>query len=562
MVNVPIPHNFKQSGKKPSMESKPINQEKKRSEKSRTGKTNRSIHTIERLQFEMMISELSNSFINLPSEKIDQKINSALRRVTEFIGFDRASLAQVTKDGHFVNLHIWSKPGITIPERYIVEQRYPQMFAILKKNQDPISIPDLGNPPIEVAKDALKLYQLEIKSLILTPLIVGGMLLGILASTAVRTRQTISFELVHRFKMLGEIFANALMRKKYEESLCKAFEEIKQLKDQLESECTYLQEEIKLDHNFPNVIGQSKSIQKVLYQIKQVAPTDTTVLILGESGTGKELIARSLHHVSLRNERPLIKVDCASLPTNLIENELFGHEKGAYTGASERKIGRLELADKGTVFLDEIGEMPMEVQSKLLRVIQESAFERLGGTHTIQVDVRIIAATNRNLEEEASKRRFRQDLWYRLNVFPIIIPPLRERKDDIPLLVEWIVRQSGKKLGKKINKISTSAMGILQNYSWPGNIRELENIITRALITTTGKTLKAESFKEIQSSRFTENERIMTLAEAERKQILMALKKTKWKIQGNSGAAELLGIRPSTLRDRMKKREITRPVVK
>ena len=544
------------------MESKPIKQEKKRSEKSMAGKTNLSIHTIERLQFEMMISELSNSFINLPSEKIDQKIKSALGRVTEFIGFDRASLAQVTKEGHFVNLHIWSKPGVTIPERYIVEQRYPQIFAILKKNKNPISIPDLGNPPIEFAEDALKLIQLEIKSLILTPLIVGGTLLGILASTAVRTKQTISIELVHRFKMLGEIFANALMRKKFEESLCKAFEEIKQLKDQLESECTYLQEEIKLDHNFPNVIGQSTSIQKVLYQIKQVAPTDTTVLILGESGTGKELIARSLHHVSLRNERPLIKVDCASLATNLIENELFGHEKGAYTGASEKKIGRLELADKGTVFLDEIGEMPLEVQSKLLRVIQESAFERLGGTHTIQVDVRIIAATNRNLEEEASKRLFRQDLWYRLNVFPIFIPPLRERKDDIPLLVEWIVRQSGKKLGKKISKISTSAMEILQSYSWPGNIRELENIITRALITTTGKTLKAESFKEIQSSRFTENEQIMTLAETERKQILKALKKTKWKIQGNNGAAELLGIKPSTLRDRMKKRGITRPIVK
>ena len=359
--------------------------------------------------------------------------------------------------------------------------------------------------------------------------------------------------------MLGEIFANALMRKKSEQSLRKAFTEIKRLKDQLESENTYLQEEIKLDHNFANVIGQSEALQNVLHQIEQVAATDTTVLIFGESGTGKELIARSLHNVSLRNQRPLIKVDCASLPANLIENELFGHEKGAYTGAGDKRIGRMELADKGTVFLDEIGEMPLEVQSKLLRVIQENQFERLGGTQTIQVDVRIIAATNRNLEKEVRKGRFREALWYRLNVFPVSVPPLRERKEDIPLLVEWIIGRSGKKLGKKVDKISTTAMEILQNYSWPGNIRELENIVTRALITTTGSILQAESFKEIRSSGFAEEKRIATLVETEWEQILKALKRTGWKIQGPHGAAKLLDINPSTLRERIKKRGIRRP---
>jgi len=392
-------------------------------------------------------------------------------------------------------------------------------------------------------------------------LIVGGTFLGALTSGSISIKRSISDELIHRFRMLGEIFATALMRQKNEEALRQAFNEIKQLKDQLEAEWSYMREEIKLEHDFSNVIGQSEALQNVLLQVEQVAATDTTVLILGETGTGKELIARSLHNVSLRRDRPLIKVDCASLPANLIENELFGHEKGAFTGAAEKKIGRLELADGGTVFLDEMGELPLELQSKLLRVLQENAFERVGGTKTIQIDIRVIAATNRDLKEDVRKGVFREDLWYRLNVFSITVPPLRERKEDIPLLVDRIVQQNSKKLGSKINKISNSELEVLQNYSWPGNIRELENVITRSLITSTGKTLKIETFKEEQNLPITGTDLHKLLLETEQKYVMKALEQTGWKIQGPHGAAKLLGIKPTTLRDRMKKIGIKRPTI-
>ena len=253
--------------------------------------------------------------------------------------------------------------------------------------------------------------------------------------------------------------------------------EIKKLKDLLEAERAYLQEEIKLEYNHENIIGQSDGINYVFYKVEQIAKSDTIVLVLGETGTGKELIARAIHDLSLRKERALMKVNCATLPSNLIESELFGHEKGAFSGAHSRHLGRFEVADGATLFLDEIGELPLELQAKLLRVIQDGEFERLGSSRTIKVDVRIIAATNRNLEEEVRKGRFREDLWYRLNVFPITMPPLRDRLDDIPLLVEYYMEKISKRMGKSIEIIPARVMNALQDYHWPGNVRELENVL-------------------------------------------------------------------------------------
>src|SRR4051812_39223636 len=269
---------------------------------------------------------------------------------------------------------------------------------------------------------------------------------------------------------------------KANQELAKRLAEIEILKNQLAAENKYLQEEIKLNHNFDEIISKSKVFHKVLQQIEQVASTDSTVLILGESGTGKELIARAIHNISNRSRRPLVKINCADLPANLIESELFGHEKGAFTGAIDKKIGRFELADGGTIFLDEIGELPIELQAKLLRVLQEGEFERLGNPRTMKVNVRIIAATNRNLEVAIEKKEFREDLYYRLNVFPISCPPLRERKEDIPLLVKHFCQKHEAKVGKKITNIPSKVMDALVQYNWPGNIRELENIIERALI--------------------------------------------------------------------------------
>ena len=279
-------------------------------------------------------------------------------------------------------------------------------------------------------------------------------------------------------------------RKRVELELREALSEIKRLKDQLEAERTYLQEEIKLEYNHENIIGQSDELKYTLYKVEQIAPTDTPVIVLGETGTGKELIVRAIHGSSPRKDRPLLKVNCATLPLNLIESELFGHEKGAFTGAFDRRLGRFEVADGATLFLDEIGELPLELQSKLLRVIQDGEFERLGSSRTIKVDVRILAATNRNLEEEVRNGRFRKDLWYRLNIFPITVPPLREHLEDIPQLVEYYVDKISRRLGKSIESIPTNVMNTLQNYHWPGNVRELENVIERAVINSSGPKLR------------------------------------------------------------------------
>ncbi len=329
----------------------------------------------------------------------------------------------------------------------------------------------------------------------------------------------------------------------------------------LKAQNQYLQEEIKLNYNFEEIVSKSANFQKVLQQVEQVAATDATVLILGESGTGKELIARAVHHISNRNKKPLVKVNCATLPANLIESELFGHEKGAFTGALERKIGRFELADGGTIFLDEIGELPVELQAKLLRVLQEGEFERLGNPKTMKVNVRVIAATNRNLQTAIEKKEFREDLYYRLNVFPVTCPPLRERKEDIPLLVKHFCRKHDGKIGKRISDVEQQVMDALVAYDWPGNIRELENMIERAMILSRGRVLEygdwipakklngAESHKSIASSK---------LEDIERDHIIEVLKSTGWKVSGEKGAAKILGLNATTLEARMKKLGIKR----
>lgn len=343
---------------------------------------------------------------------------------------------------------------------------------------------------------------------------------------------------------------------KANEELAQRLREIESLKNQLAAENKYLQEEIKLHNNFDEIVSKSKNFRRVLQQIEQVATTDATVLIVGESGTGKELLARAVHNISNRSKRPLIKVNCATLPANLIESELFGHERGAFTGALEKRIGRFELADGGTIFLDEIGELPVELQAKLLRVLQEGEFERLGAPKTIRVNVRVIAATNRNLEQAIEKKEFREDLFYRLNVFPIVSPPLRERKEDIPLLVKHFCLKYEAKMGKKITHIPTKVMDALMDYNWPGNIRELENVIERAIVLSRGTTLDHGEWVPVE--RKTAATALQKLEEVERDHILATLKMTGWKVSGDKGAARILGLNATTLEARMKKLGIVR----
>ncbi len=345
-------------------------------------------------------------------------------------------------------------------------------------------------------------------------------------------------------------------RKQSEEALREAHEELSRLKNQLEAENIYLQQELHREQSFGDIVGQSDGIKYVLFKINQVAPTDTTVLISGETGTGKELVALAIHRASPRRDRALIKVNCAALSATLIESELFGHEKGAFTGAGTRKTGRFELADGGTIFLDEIGELPLESQSKLLRVIQEGELERVGGTKTVKVNVRIIAATNRNLKVEVQKGTFREDLWYRLNVFPITVPPLRQRKEDIPLMVDHFANRFSKKFGKTIKSIPVSTMQRLQLHSWPGNVRELANVIERAVIHSGGTTLSlVDTFEPLPDKPRQETQ---SLEDVERDYIIRTLESTGWRIEGPYGAAKILGLNPSTLRTRMAKLGIQR----
>lgn len=333
--------------------------------------------------------------------------------------------------------------------------------------------------------------------------------------------------------------------------------ELRQLQLRLQAENVYFREEIQMEHNFTEIIGQAKCFRYALFKANQVAATDATVLIVGETGVGKELFARAIHQASQRRDRPLIKVNCAALSAQLIESELFGHEKGAFTGATAARIGRFELADGATIFLDEIGELPLELQPKLLRVLQEGEFERLGSSQTRKVDVRVLAATNRDLQAEIQAGRFRQDLYYRLNVYPLSVVPLREHPEDIPLLVQAFVQKFNKKLGKQITAVPQATLQALQQYTWPGNIRELENVIERAMITTRNTTLHVE----IPENPTISNSPTQTLVAVERDYILHVLQAKHWRIEGPQGAALVLGMHPNTLRTRMQKLGIQKPTL-
>ena len=339
-----------------------------------------------------------------------------------------------------------------------------------------------------------------------------------------------------------------------------AFGEIEALRDKLHQEKVYLEEEVRTAHNFGEIVGESATLRHVLKQVETVAPTNSTVLILGETGTGKELIARALHDLSPRRERTFVNLNCAAIPTGLLESELFGHERGAFTGAITQKIGRFELAHHGTLFLDEVGDIPPELQPKLLRALQAQEFERLGSTRTIRVNVRLVAATNRDLAQMIGDGRFRSDLYYRLNVFPVVLPPLRERPDDIPRLVRHFTQRFARRMCRRIETIPTAVMEALVRYPWPGNIRELENVIERAVILSTGPALQV-NIGDLKAAAPAELPLgpAVTLADAEREHIVGALRETGWVVGGPNGAAARLGMKRSTLQKKMKKLDISRP---
>ena len=420
--------------------------------------------------------------------------------------------------------------------------------------------------------EAIRILRSEgVQTICCVPLITQGRTFGTL-NLASRREDAFS---PHDLELLQQVAAQIAIA--VENAL--AFKQIDVLKDKLAEEKLYLEEEIRSEFNFEEIIGDSPALKRALAQVELVAPAGTAVLVTGETGTGKELIARAIHNLSPRRERTFVKINCAAIPSGLLESELFGHERGAFTGALTQKIGRFELADRGTLFLDEVADLPLELQPKLLRVLQEQEFERLGSNHTQRVDVRIVAATNADLAKLVAERAFRTDLFYRLNVFPIQIPALRERREDVPLLVRYFVQKFSRRLNKTVAYIPADAMDALTNYSWPGNIRELENFIERAVLLSPGKELRvpiselkpvtlAATAGEDSSSSFTTSltpsasstSAISTLEEVERQHILRALRQTEWRIAGPKGAAGLLGMKRTTLQARMRKLQIRRPV--
>jgi formate hydrogenlyase transcriptional activator len=527
-------------------------------------------------EFERLLSEISAKYINLPIEDTENVTRSDFGRLARLLGVDRCSLHLIEEEKmgwrgsggpEWYRRFAWwpeedsdsikrlQEMTADDPNRFDKEHYRQDMFDTLSRGEV-WQFSDVDNLAGETGttKDFFSSV-LGVKSVLSVPILVGGSPVGALTVATVRARRTWANEVVARLRLFGEVFANALVRKRSEESLRNALSEVRHLKERAEADYAYLREEINVEHDFREIVGNSNILRQILTKVRQVAPTDATVLVLGETGTGKGLIARAIHNASKRKRRPLVQVNCAALAPTLIESELFGHEKGSFTGAHQRKIGRFELAQGTTLFLDEIVELSLDLQAKLLRVLQDGEFERVGGTATIKTDARVITATNKDLQKEVEAGRFRRDLWYRLNVFPIYVPPLRERLEDIPLFVNFFVTKYSKRTGKRFDVIPRKAIKALENYSWPGNIRELENVIERAAITSPEGNLRIE----LPTGPDLSGNRGKTLADFERDHILRVLEETYWKINGPNGAAQYLGLHPETLRTRMRKLDIRRP---
>jgi len=506
-------------------------------------------------EFKQLVSQVSSKFMGLSGVEFEHAIENSLVEIGSYFGVDAVRLYQLSSRGEILKFRLMWQSEHLAPQEEMTEIHkmiYPNLAAHYSSGKSVVFNKFLDSPQWPEMRKILKFF--GTKSGVGIPLESDKSGVDVFAMDSVISECQWPKDIIEQSKTVGKVLLSAIMRREAEVEIQNGYSEIKRLKDQLQQENIYLKEEIKLQNNFDKIIGQSTSLNYVLHRLEQVAPTDSTVLIQGETGTGKELFAHALHGASGRKDRPLINVGCASLSSNLIESEFFGHEKGAFTGADRQRIGRFELANKGTIFLDEIGELSLELQAKLLRVLQEGEIERLGSSKTIKTDVRVIAATNRILEEEVTQGHFREDLYYRLTTFKLSVPPLRDRIGDIPLLVRFFVEKLGEKLGKKIKNIPKTSMKKLENYSWPGNIRELQNTIENAIVISENEILKVE----IPGSSILSQKGNMKLKDIEMDHIIEVLNSTNWRLGGKGGAAELLGMKRTTLHAKMKKYGIER----
>jgi transcriptional regulator with GAF, ATPase, and Fis domain len=522
----------------------------------------------EQLQrLEQLMSDIAARLVRVRADGVDVAINKALAQIGETTDADLCVFLRCSDQEApmFTVSHEWIVDSIEGPifSGVSLADDYPWLLRQLKMKK-PLHLSD----PDDFVPQAISEFKLferfGIQSMHWEPFKAAHGSFGYVGLGTVNRESQWSDGISVQLGLFGNIVADAIDRQSTDFALEQAFNEIQNLKERLVVENETLRQEVEVFYSDDELIGKSHTFRTTIYQAEQVAPTDSTVLLLGETGTGKGLIARRIHERSERSQRPLITVNCAALPASLIESELFGHEKGAFTGAIKQKLGRFELADGGTIFLDEVGDLPPELQAKLLRVLQDQEFERLGSSTTITVDVRVIAATNRNLDQLIEKGEFRADLYYRLGVFPIRAPALRERRGDIPLLVWFFVSELQHRLGKSFDEVSTRAMDALTAYDWPGNVRELRNIIERAMILSPGTALELDNWfpgnaEFTGTSSRAHGRKGETIEEVERAHIEKVLAACDWKIRGKDGAAEHLGLKRTTLQSRMKKLGIERP---
>ena len=493
-----------------------------------------------------LLLDLNNSVLStLDLRQLFRAISASVRRVMEC---DYASVLLPEQDGKHLRVYArnFSEGGESWQEEIVVPAAGRPASKVLESGQ-PLVLDSQG---LNRYGPQLNLVSMGLKSTCFLPMVSRDRVIGTLNLGRLREGAFSQGDVEFLAQVANQIaigVENALN-----------YEQVTEAREKLTEERNYLNEQIRTEHDFEAIIGQSPALKRILKQAELVAPTGSTVLILGETGTGKEILARAIHDISPQRERTFVSVNCAAIPMGLLESELFGHEKGAFTGAIAQKIGRFELAHQGTLFLDEVGDIPLELQPKLLRVLQEKEFERLGSTRTLHVDTRLMAATSRDLAQMVENREFRGDLYYRLNIFPILLPPLRERPEDIPLLVAHFTDKYARRMDKRISRIPAETMDALKRYHWPGNVRELQNFIERATILTSGSTLQAPLSELRQASREVQR-RSHTLAEIERDQIIRALRESQWVLGGPGGAAERLGLKRTTLFYKMRKLGITRP---
>jgi PAS domain S-box-containing protein len=507
----------------------------------------------DQLTFDRLVAELSARFIDIRPEDIESSIQDGLRRIVESLNLDRGLVYAVEPDGVFSQISSWTAPDVPIlPASVSGKNKYPWTLERILAGEV-ASFATLAEIPSESDREAFRAT--GTRSVIIAPISVAGRVAGTLGFSSVRAERVWAPHLVHRVKVLASVFGQVMARRQSEVALRTALAEVERLKENLQVENVHLRREVREWSGGTPIVGRSAAIRQVLAQVEQVAATDSTVLLLGETGTGKELFATQIHELGSRRDRAMVRTNCAAIPSTLIESELFGRERGAFTGALARQVGRFELANGSTIFLDEIGDLPSDVQVKLLRVLEEGTIERLGSPHPIKVDTRIIAATHRDLERRVAEGAFRSDLYYRLNVFPILVPPLRERVDDIPMLAWRFVEEFARAFGRHVEEITPESLAALRQYPWPGNIRELRNVVERAMITASGPrlTIAPPVFSPAAARRSSK------LVDVEKEHIRGVLESTAWRIRGPGGAADRLGLKPTTLETRMAKLGLKRP---